>query len=158
MNRQFAAYGGYPRFAGTMRAPIQGSPKRAGASNWLEQAWLLWLAAGLFLLVLLEISSREGDCRTPAIAFRPGTEMPVTTRVTSGRACTLAAEVGSTPMHEIAIENPARHGFVEPRGRTGAVYRAALGYRGDDSFAIRLTGGRDGQTGSMVIRVQIRVK
>jgi hypothetical protein len=55
------------------------------------------------------------------------------------------------------VERP-RHGTLFPRVGVGITYRSALGYRGEDSFAIAVRGEAPAGNGTATIRVRVSVK
>jgi hypothetical protein len=121
---------------------------------------LRWLFGGLLVLVASQwvgIGGAAVDCQATPFAFRPGTQSDVTMRVKGSRSCNLAARIGSARIENLIIESPPQYGGLQLRGRTGVVYRTGPGHKGDDSFVIALSGRRNGEAGSMLVRIKVKV-
>ena len=122
---------------------------------------LRWFAAALLVLLALQWIGADKaaiNCQATPFAFRPGTQSDVTMRVEGGRSCDLAARIGSASIEDLAIESSPQFGMIQPRGRTGVVYRTRVGHKGDDFFVLALNGRRDGEAGSMLVRVKVEVE
>jgi hypothetical protein len=98
------------------------------------------------------------DCRAPKIAFRPGAVQDVAMTVPRGRACGLAVKISSAQVVALSSETPPQFGQVQPRGLTGATYRSAAAYQGEDFFAIALEGPGSLGAAAMLVRVKVAVE
>ena len=112
------------------------------------------------LMVLVWLSSSIGlvDCRASPIACRSGTEFDATMNVASGRSCVLSTRIGSSEVTDLVIDTPPRHGTIQRRGRTGAIYRPIAPYTGEDFFGITLNGRSKSGNGAMIVRVKVAVQ
>jgi len=129
--------------------------------QWFGPDKLRWFAGALLALLVVQWISLDKaaiNCQSTPFAFRPGAQADVTMRVESGRSCDLAARIGSASIENLAVDSAPQFGMIQPRGRTGVVYRTRVGHKGDDFFTIALNGRRDGEAGSMLVRIKVEVE
>jgi len=120
--------------------------------------------AGLVALGLLTValwspfSNASGGCRTLPLVFKPGATVETSMTVAQDRACSLYVSPGPAIISSLAINAAPSGGVVSARGRTGVIYRAPLGFNGDDVFAFTLAVKVKEDVAIMTVRVLINVK
>jgi hypothetical protein len=137
------------------------SPALLAPQTGFTYAALCWLVVGGAILPLAGtywLPAPAPECQTAPLALKFGGETNATMSVASGMSCTLFARVGSASLNDVIIETPPQHGWLNPRGRSGIVYRAQSGYKGDDTFAIELRGRTSAESGAMKVRVNVSVR
>jgi hypothetical protein len=146
----------------SLTSAVQAGSDEAGAQIIrFVSGWVHGLLAGLVALALLaRLSSGHGfaDCRASPIAFQPSADVEAAMSVAPGLSCAIAARVGSAEVFTLAVDAAPRHGRAVPRGRTGVTYTPAAGFRGEDQFALALTGRDRFGVGTMIVRVKVTVR
>ncbi len=133
----------------------------SGAPTRVDLGAIRWLTTVLVALPVIGWTLRgvpPVDCRTSPLALRFGNESDATMTVASGQSCALALRNRSVQIESIAVDTPPRVGTLRARGQTGVTYLAASGFKGDDSFAIRLRGHDTAERGQMLVRVRVAVR
>jgi hypothetical protein len=87
----------------------------------------------------------------PSVALASNIE---TTMTVGSTPCSLWVQPGSDSFDEITMLSKPDHGIVTARGRTGVVYQANPGFKGEDFFVFVLHGGPATYKRSTVIRVR----
>ena len=149
------------RLAMAALASLHDYLQSAEVRNWFGQDKLRWFAGALLVLLVLQLMSfgkAPINCQSTPFVFRPGAQADVTMRVEGGRSCDLAARIGSASIENLTVDSAPQFGMVQPRGRTGVVYRTKVSHKGDDFFTIALNGRRDGEVGSMLVRIKVEVE
>jgi hypothetical protein len=98
------------------------------------------------------------DCRVQPIPLALGVDVDVSIAVPASTPCTILLSAGSLSLEDIAIATPPGHGTATMRGRTGATYRPAPRFKGDDSFAFAIRGRSGSATDMSVIRVRTTIR
>jgi len=99
-----------------------------------------------------------GHCRTSPLVFRPGATVETQVTVAQQQACSVYVNPGSAMVNAMAVTAPPSAGTVSARGRTGVVYRASAGFRGDDTFAFVLSGKIREDVAPMTVKVRVSVR
>jgi hypothetical protein len=123
--------------------------------GWIEGVMIGFAALAVLGLLVLRVPN---DCRSPRIAFKAGAVQDTTMTVRRGRSCAFAVKISSAQIVALSIDTPPRFGVLRPRGLTGASYRPAAAYQGEDFFAIALEGPGALGAAAMLVRVKVMVK
>ena len=133
--------------------------ERTGAFASLLPAWCLVMLGAVCVLAMLwtgMVGSR--DCRVQPIPLALGTVSNISITMPADTPCTVLVSAPSTAVDAIAIDTAPIHGTVTPRGRTGAIYRPAPKYRGEDSFNFSIHGHAGTASGTAIVRVRATVR
>ena len=126
--------------------------------------------AGLLALCFLSIAivvasvvwyielSRPLACHPSPLFFRFGSDAETSITVSPNMRCPVYVVPGEIVFDDVVVTAQPQHGTVLPRGHIGVYYRSEPYFRGDDYFAITLTGTAGSRRGTMAIRVNVRVQ
>jgi hypothetical protein len=134
----------------------------AGPSILERVPWWEWVLIIGFSLVCLAVAGPHAlarvDCRVEPVPLLFGAEIELSMTVNSGSRCTVAARPVDASVTDLAVEMQPVFGRLQPRGRTGVIYRASRPFRGTDAFSFVLTGSAGASAGTSVVRVRVTVK
>ena len=78
--------------------------------------------------------------------------------VASGMPCALLVDTGPASIDTLAVEAAPANGYLNPRGRTGVIYRSAPWFKGEDDFTVALKGRVGSHRGAMQVHVRVTVQ
>jgi hypothetical protein len=121
-----------------------------------------WCSVGLgavcVIMLLWAASIGASHCHAPPMPLALGTESHVSIALRANTACTIRVSAANVALGDVVVGMPPRHGTLAPRGRTGATYRPAPGFKGDDSFAFAIRARSSSDADMSVIRVRASVR
>ena len=143
----------------TQRKPANATGDRATQRRMVLLGCLALLGALSFGIAARALHVRPAaECQSAPVRLALGSHTGATMTMGAGAACAIALTGIDLTVNELAVLTAPRHGKVAPRGRTGVVYRADSGYRGEDTFDFAVRGRSDGEDGISVVRVQVTVR
>jgi hypothetical protein len=102
--------------------------------------------------------SKPAVCEPSPLILPFGNDADLGMTVRSEMRCPVYVLPGSAVIDEPLVAVEPRHGSIAPRGHTGVYYRSEPGFKGDDYFAIALSGTVGPHPRMMAIRVTVTVK
>lgn len=121
----------------------------------------LTILGGLVLIAVLFLAHgtmhlQPMTCATePVVKF--GRDAAVAMIVRANHACTVAIRPGSVAVDRLILDRPPDHGFAQPRGATGFIYRPVHGFTGRDSFVFSVRGRSVVKGGTTTFCVAVKV-
>jgi Bacterial Ig domain len=98
------------------------------------------------------------ECSVTRFSFYPGAEVSSNMTVSSGKSCGINLRAaGESRFDSVSVSARPKHGTVSPRAGGGVTYRAAAGYKGEDSFVFTVTGQMHTGSGTATIRISVNV-
>lgn len=118
------------------------------------------LTLGLCAVLILAGARPAGatDCimSGPLPRFSAG-PIEWTMRIASGKRCVRGFRTKGMLLDSVTLTEPARHGEATILGY-GFAYQAPADFKGEDSFAVRISGVDVGMRGDAVIQVRVSVR
>jgi hypothetical protein len=114
--------------------------------------------AGLALATPGPIALPLGGCQNTPSLLVFGQTFDIAMSLARNSACSIRLHPGSTAVDRLDIVTPPRHGVIDMRGRTGVIYRADRGFKGDDFFTFAVRGQSAAYKGTSVHRVRVTVR
>lgn len=115
---------------------------------------------GLLALAALAAmtTAARAECSVTRFPFYPGAEVSSNMIVSSGKSCGINLNAaGESRFDSVGISTRPKHGTLSPRAGGGVTYRAAPGYKGEDSFVFTVTGRMHTGSGTATIRISVSV-
>ena len=112
----------------------------------------------LLTLLLASAPALSAECPLQGPPARFESEF-VDWRITigSGQRCLRGLRWGAMTVDEVKIVEPAKSGEATAQGY-GFAYQSRPDFKGDDAFAVKLSGVNRGVSGSTTIRVHVTVR
>jgi len=124
----------------------------------MEMKRIIRLVVCIFVLSLIGFRpSLAQPCygQTPIYQFSSDS-VDWSIKVGSGRSCSAGFRIRSTVLESIKLVVAPEHGQVTLQG-PGFTYKADSGFKGEDSFAVLVSGTLEGAPGSSTIRITVSV-
>jgi hypothetical protein len=77
--------------------------------------------------------------------------------IASGQRCVRGLRSSTMILHNVSISDPAQNGEATAEGY-GFVYKARPNFKGEDAFAVTMTGVERGIRGTTIVRVRVSVR
>jgi hypothetical protein len=109
---------------------------------------------------LLTVGQAGAACLTTPVNYRFQNETVVSNAVvdSTDRCRHRRGAGGRTQFTSYAVIERPRNGSLEQSGRFTVIYKPAAGFRGQDTYAIRICGTSGGRSGCSTIRYQTTVR
>jgi hypothetical protein len=91
----------------------------------------------------------------PATMERDNVEW--TMSIASGQSCVRGLRLGTMTLDEVSIDSPAKSGEVTVQGYS-FTYKAKDGFKGEDSFSVKISGANRRVRGATTISVRVTVR
>lgn len=111
-----------------------------------------------FLVIWRSQVAAPLDCRPTRLALNFDTQAEAAMTVASGMPCALVVDTGPASIDAMAVDAAPINGYLNPRGRTGVVYRSMPWFKGEDDFTVALKGRVGSQRGVMHVHVRVVVQ
>jgi len=123
-------------------------------------ARVLWLAALMlsFLVIWRSQVAAPLDCHPTRLLLHFDGQADAEMNVASGMPCALLVDTGPASIDTLAVEAAPANGYLNPRGRTGVIYRSAPWFKGEDDFTVALKGRVGSHRGAMQVHVRVTVQ
>ena len=111
-----------------------------------------------FLVIWRSQIAAPLDCRPTRLALHFDGQAEAEMNVASGMPCALLVDTGPASIDTLAVEAAPANGYLNPRGRTGVIYRSAPWFKGEDDFTVALKGRVGSRHGAMQVHVRVMVQ
>lgn len=116
------------------------------------------LALGALVVLLLTTSAEARCVKSGRLRWSLGDVLTLNWTVQPGGICTFGAHGKKFAIFAIEIPTRPQHGVIGHEARYRIAYKANLGYRGPDSFVIRIVGKQNGMPGTVTINTSVTVR
>src|SRR5262245_45964128 len=111
-----------------------------------------------FLVIWRSQVAAPLDCRPTRLTLNFNTQADAAMTVASGMPCALLVDTGPASIDTLAVDAAPANGYLNPRGRTGVVYRSMPWFKGEDDFTVALKGRVGSKHGVMQVHVRVVVQ
>jgi len=111
-----------------------------------------------FLVIWRSQVAAPLDCHPTRLLLHFDGQADAEMNVASGMPCALLVDTGPASIDTLAVEAAPANGYLNPRGRTGVIYRSAPWFKGEDDFTVALKGRVGSHRGAMQVHVRVTVQ